>query len=116
MKKGPLMIVMLVLIVASAWYAYQGVSMHTQVVAEEANYHALQAEYFSQSKAVRDGAATDSEMSQDLVRLQQYPSELMQLKLVGVGKILTGIFIMLFAILMALMMMPVRLGRIIKGK
>ena len=50
------------------------------------------------------------------VEIANYPSELLRLKLVGVGKILTGIYILLFAILMALIMMPIRLGKIIKGK
>ncbi len=45
-----------------------------------------------------------------------YPSELLRLKLVGIGKILTGIFILLLEILMALVMMPMRLGKIIKQK
>jgi len=40
----------------------------------------------------------------------------MELKLLGVGKILTGIYVLLFGILIALVMMPVRLGNIIKKK
>ena len=38
------------------------------------------------------------------------------LKLVGVGKILTGIFILLLGILLALIMMPVRLAAMIGKK
>lgn len=112
----PMMIIMLILIVASAVFAWQGISMHQQVAVEEAKFHELQDGYFSQAKATRDAAPTDSQLNQDLVAIHNYPSELLRLKLVGVGKILTGIFILLFAILLALMIMPVRLGKIIKGE
>ena len=114
MKKGPMMIIMLIIVLIGAYFAWVGVSMHRQVTVEEDKFHELQEDYFLQSKAVRDGAATESELNKQLVEIQNYPSTLLMLKLVGVGKILTGIFILLFAILLALMMMPVRLGGIIK--
>ena len=81
---------------------------------EEAEFHALQAEYWTISKAERDSAATGSELNQQLVRLQQYPSELLELKLVGVGKILTGIFALLFVIGIFLFMMPFRISGILR--
>lgn len=112
MKKG-IMIAMLLLIIASIFFAYQGVSMHKQVVVEEAKFHALQDSYFSQSKAIRDAAESNSELTKDLVAISNYPSTLLELKLVGVGKILTGIFIVLFCILIALISMPRKLGAII---
>lgn len=61
------------------------------------------------------GAATDSALNKNLVQIQNYPSELLRLKLVGVGKILTGIFMLLFGIMIALVMMPIRLGKVIYG-
>lgn len=108
------MLVMAIIMLAALFFAGQGVVMHSQVSTEEAKFHALQTSYFSQAKSVRDGAATGSALSNDLVEIQKYPSELMRLKLIGVGKILTGIFLILFAILMALMMMPIRLAAEIK--
>lgn len=112
----PMMIIMLIIVVVSFGYALSGINMHRQVTVEEAKFHSLQDSYFSQSKAIRDGADTNSQLSQDLVQIQNYPSELLRLKLVGVGKILTGIFALLFGILIALISMPTRLGKIIKGR
>ena len=89
--------------------------MHMQVASEEAAFHELQDDYFSQSKVIRDAAETDSTLSKKLVEILNYPSELLRLKLVGVGKILIGIFLVLIAILMALMMMPIRLAAMLKS-
>jgi len=111
----PMMVVMIIIIISSIVFAWQGINMHGQVVVEEAKFHELQSSYFIESKAVRDSAGTGSELNKNLVSIANYPSELLRLKLVGVGKILTGIFLLLFAILMALMAMPIRLGKIIKG-
>lgn len=110
-----MMVIMLIIVLLAGYYAWMGMQMHRQVVVEEDKFHELQEDYFLQSKAVRDGAATESDLNKQLVEIQNYPSTLLMLKLVGVGKILVGIFILLFAILLALMMMPVRLGGIIKG-
>ena len=90
--------------------------MHSQVETEEAKFHQLQADYFSQAKSARDEAAAGSELNNQLVEIANYPSELLKLKLVGVGKILTGIFILLFGILIALISMPMRLAMEIKKK
>ena len=109
------MIVMMVLMLIALFFAVQGVMMHTNVSSEEAAFHALQGDYFNQDKATRDGAESGSELNQQLVTIKNYPSELLRLKLVGVGKILTGIFVLLFAILMALIMMPGRLAGVLKG-
>jgi len=106
--------VMMILMIASLVFAWQGVAMHTQVTVEEDRFHALQESYFSNSKAVRDGAASNSQLTQDLVTIQNYPSTLLQLKLVGVGKILTGIYVLLFGILIALIMMPIRLKKLLQ--
>lgn len=109
-----MMVMMAVLIVVATFFAFQGNAMHSQVEVEEAKFHELQSEYFAQSKTIRDGAETGSVLTEQLIEIQNYPSELLKLKLVGVGQILTGIFILLFGILIALIMMPVRLGMIIK--
>lgn len=111
----PMKVIMMIIVIASLFFAWQGMNMHTQVGIEEATFHQLQSDYLIQNKAVRDNAATGSELNEDLVAIANYPSELLRLKLVGVGKILTGIFLLLLSILMALMAMPVRLARIIKG-
>lgn len=88
--------------------------MHAQVPGEETKFHSAQDAYFSINKAERDSAATNSALNAQLVEIKNYPSTLLELKLVGVGKILTGILFILLAILMALVMMPVRLGMIIR--
>lgn len=108
-----MMLVMLILVIGSAVYVLQGVNMHKQVDVEEARFHALQSEYFTNSKSIRDSAASGSELTEQLVGIQNFPSELLRLKLVGVGRILTGIWLSLIAILFALTMMPVRLAKII---
>lgn len=110
----PVMLAMLIIIIAAFVYAISGINMHRQVAVEEAKFHQLQNDYFLQSKEVRDAALTGSDLNQQLVAIQNYPSELLRLKLVGVGKILTGIFGLLLGILIVLFMMPVRLAKIMK--
>ena len=103
------MVIMLVLVVLSLIFLFQGIGMHREVNIKEERLHSLQAEYFSLSKVEREAAPTGSELNEKLVEIQQLPSDLLRLKLVGVGKILTGIFIILLGILAALVMMPKRL-------
>ena len=105
------MIVMTLLMILSIWFAWQGSSMHAQVTVEEASFHELNADYYSLDKATRDAAETDSELNTDLATIKNYPSELLRLKLVGVGKLLTGIYFLLFGILIALVLMPMRLAQ-----
>ena len=112
----PMMMVMALLMLLSLVFAVVGVSMHQKVKKEEAKFHALQDNYFSNTKAVRDAAESGSQLNQQLSEIKNYPSELLRLKLVGVGRILVGIYIALFAILMALVMMPKRLAKVIKNK
>lgn len=102
------------LVIASISFAWQGVSLHGRVAGEEAKFHALQQEYFIVNKAEREAAPTGSAVNQQLVDIQNYPSTLLELKLVGVGKILTGIYFTLIAIAFLLFMMPVRLATLIK--
>ncbi|MFP4545938.1 MAG: hypothetical protein ACLFPN_03705, partial [Methanomassiliicoccales archaeon] len=49
----------------------------------------------------------------ELVEVSNYPSELMRLKLLGLGSILTGIFLSLLTIIVALVMMPGRMGNVV---
>ena len=105
---------MATLMVIAIVFTAQGVLMHTKVSTEEAKFHSLQNEYFTLAKSERDSAATGSELNQKLVQIKNYPSSLLELKLVGVGKILTGIFVLLFGILLALVMMPKRLDGVIR--
>ena len=115
-KMMKMKMIMLILVILAAAYAGKGIVMHQQVVVEEAAFHALQATYWSQAKSVRDAAQPGSELNNDLVAIKNYPSDLLRLKLVGVGRILVGIFVLLFAILLALMVMPVRLAMMINKK
>lgn len=108
------MLVLLALVAGSVAFAWQGIGMHSRVSTEEAAFHALQQEYFILGKAEREAAPTGSELNQKLVDIQNYPSELLRLKLVGVGKILTGIFLSLLAIVFLLFMMPIRLAKLMK--
>ncbi|MFQ5540982.1 MAG: hypothetical protein ACE5F4_01930 [Candidatus Paceibacteria bacterium] len=112
-KMMPVMLVMMLIILGGLFFAYSGFSMHRQVVVDEAVFHQNLENYFIISKAERDGAATGSALNAQLVEIQKAPSDLLRLKLVGVGNILVGIFFLLFGILIALMMMPVRLAKII---
>ncbi len=116
MKKMMPMVLMAVIIIVSLVFAIQGIQMHTKVNMEEAKFHELQASYWNLDKPTREGAATSSELQKQLVEIKNYPSELMKLKLIGVGKILIGIYALLFGILIALMMMPIKLGKIINKK
>ncbi len=116
MEMKPIMGVMMVLMVVSFIFAVWGVQMHAKVATEEAKFHALQSSYFTLSKATREAAPDGAELNQQLVEIQNYPSELLRLKLVGVGKILTGIYVLLFGILIALVMMPGRLASILSKK
>jgi len=108
------MLVLLVLIISTLLFAWQGVSMQNQVGVEEPKFHALQKEYFTLSKVEREAAVTGSGLNQKLVQIQNYPSELLRLKLVGIGKILTGILSALLAIAFLLFMMPIRLAKLMK--
>lgn len=108
------LLVLAVLVIASISFASNGIGLQGQVEGEEAKFHALQNEYFSQSKQVRDSAESGSALNQQLAQIQNYPSELLRLKLVGVGKILTGIYLALLAIAFLLFMMPIRLGKLLR--
>ncbi len=108
------MIVLMILIISALLFAWQGVSMQNRVAVEEPKFHELQNEYFTLSKAERESAPTGSELNQKLVQIQNYPSELLRLKLVGIGKILTGILSALLAIAFLLFMMPIRLAKLMK--
>lgn len=115
-KMKKIMIIMVLIFGISLYFLVVGMSMHEQVSIEEDKLHILQNEYYSLDKSIRDGAPSGSELNKQLVEIQQYPSELLRLKLVGVGKILTGIYALLLAILLALIMMPIRLAMEIKKK
>jgi len=108
-----MMVMMALIMLVSLVFAAQGILMHMQVNTVENQFHDLQGKYWNIDKATRDGAATGSSLNKQLVEIKNTPSELLRLKLVGVGKILIGIYILLFGILMALIMMPVRLGQMI---
>lgn len=114
-KKIP-MAIMAVIMLVSLYFAVQGINMHTKVSQEETKFHGLLEKYFILDKVTRESAPTNSELQQDLVEIQKYPSELLRLKLVGVGKILTGIYALLFGILIALVMMPIRLSELLQNK
>jgi len=115
-KKTMPMAVMAAIMLVSLYFVLAGVGMHAQVNTEEANFHKLQSKYWSISKAERDAAPGGSELNQKLVEIQNYPSELLRLKLVGIGNILAGIYALLFGILIALVMMPKRLGMVLQEK
>lgn len=116
MNKMMPMVMMAILMVVSLIFVIQGISMHQRVGIEEQKFHEMQASYFIIDKATRDAAPINSDLNKQLVEINNYPSELLRLKLVGVGKILTGIYILLFGILVALIMMPIRLSKMLKGK
>jgi len=121
MNPKMMMLMMMLIMIVSLVYAFQGVMMQGKVAGEEKKFHDLQASYWNIDKETRDAAKVGSDLNKQLVDIKNYPSTLMELKLVGVGKILTGIYVLLFGILIALIMMPIRLGKMImmnmnKGK
>ena len=67
-------------------------------------------------KAQLDTAPVGSEISNLKIEVAKFPPKLMTFKLVGMGNILTGIFILLFVIIQALKMMPIRLAGVIQKK
>lgn len=109
------LLVLAILVISALSFTWQGVGMQNRVAGEEARFHALQGEYFIISKVEREAAPTGSELNQKLVEIQNYPSTLLELKLVGIGKILTGIFFALLSIAFLLFMMPFRLAKLIKA-
>ncbi|PIZ80065.1 hypothetical protein COY00_02240 [Candidatus Pacearchaeota archaeon CG_4_10_14_0_2_um_filter_35_33] len=109
------MILMMLIMLVSLVYSIWGVQMHAQVNNQEARFHELNSEYWTLSKTERDMAPAGSELNRELVEIKNFPSELLRLKLIGVGKILTGIYVLLFGILIALIMMPMRLAQFMKG-
>ncbi len=111
--KMMMMVMMALIMLVSLVFLMQGVLMHVEVDKVESQFHDLQGKYWSIDKATRDGAATGSSLNKQLVEIKNTPSDLLRLKLVGVGKMLTGIYILLFGILIALIMMPIRLGKMI---
>ena len=108
------LLVLAVLIVTAISFAWQGTAMHAQVSVEEAKFHALQDSYFILAKTDRDAAPAGSDLNKQLAQIQDYPSELLRLKLVGVGKILDGIFLVLLSIAFLLFMMPIRLAKLMR--
>ncbi len=108
------LLILAALIITAISFAWQGTAMHAQVSVEEAKFHALQSSYFNLAKPEREAAPTGSDLNQQLVQIQNYPSELLRLKLVGVGKILDGIFLVLLSIAFLLFMMPIRLAKLIR--
>jgi len=116
-KMIPMMMVMMVIVVAAIVYVGQGVDRQNQVEGAEAAFHSLQTDYIvNNTKVERDTAVAGSDLAQQQAVLANTPSHLLELKLVGIGKILTGIALLLGGILMALVTMPVRLGRIVTDK
>jgi len=116
-KMIPMMIVMMVFVIASVIYIGQGIQKHNQVPGAEAEFHSLQTDYIvNNTKAERDTAPAGSDLAKQQAVIANTPSTLLELKLIGVGRTLTGIAILLGAILMALIIMPVRLGRIVNGE
>jgi len=109
------LLILAILVIGGISYAWQGIALQNRVAGEEAKFHALQQEYFIINKAEREAAPTGDALNQKNVDIQQYPSTLLQLKLIGVGRILAGIFAALLAILLVLFMMPVRLAKLMKA-
>jgi len=114
MKPGPLMLMMLLIMLIALNYLVWGNLMHAEVTRDEAVFHASQEQYWNIDKATRDAAPSNSELTNQLVEIKNAPSDLTRLKLVGVGRILTGIFVLLFGILIALIVMPIRLSKLMK--
>lgn len=80
--------------------------MHGRASVEQAKFHELQTEYYSVALEDREAAGSNSPLSQKLVTIQNYPSELQRLEMVGIGRMLTGIFVLLFGVMVVLVVRP----------
>lgn len=98
--------IMVLVMLVSLIFVTQGILMHAKLNKEEQRFHALQDSYYSINKAQREAAFTNSELNEQHVEIQQYPSLLSSLRVVGLGKILIGVYILLFGILAALVIKP----------
>jgi len=65
-------------------------------------------------KSVVDNADPSSRIAMLKTEAAKFPAKLLTFKLVGIGAILTGIWILLFVILQALKIMPLRLAKVIE--
>lgn len=116
MKKKTMIAVCALIVLISFFFAVKGVSMHFEVDREKTKLHELQEDYYSVDKATRDEAPSNTKLTQQLVEINYYSSEIMRLKLVGIGKLLVGIYLLLLGILVTLIVLPERLGRVIRKK
>ncbi len=115
LKIIPMMIAMVAMIMMlGVFVAATGVVMQAKVPVVEAQFHGLLDSYYANSKEVRDSAASESQLNWDLAEINKFPSRLLELKLVGIGRILSGIFLVLFGILGALVMMPFRVRKVLR--
>ena len=115
LKIIPMMIAMVAMIMMlGVFVAATGVVMQAKVPVVEAQFHGLLDSYYANSKEVRDSAASESQLNRDLAEINKFPSRLLELKLVGIGRILSGIFLVLFGILGALVMMPFRVRKVLR--
>jgi hypothetical protein len=85
---------------------------------ELTQFHPLLDEFFAtqtnHSLAGGGPERTSAALNAQLATIHQWPSTLLWLKLGGIAHILTGIFVVLAAIVRALSMMPVRLGSLMQ--
>ncbi len=109
------MMLMMTLMIVGIVYAAQGIDMQNSVGPAEDTFHSQQTDYIvNNTKVERDTAPAGSVLAKQQAGLANTPSNLLKLKLVGVGKILSGIFVLLFGIMAALVMMPYKLATVIK--
>jgi amino acid transporter len=109
-KNIPTLILLIILIAGGLFFVAQGMIMHMNVADQDAALQQVQNAYFNVSKQERDNAPTGTVLNQQLVDIKNAPISLDSLKLVGLGKILTGIFLILLAILIAIITAPQRLA------
>lgn len=85
-------------IIISFLFLFSGINTQKSLTQQTANYHALQVDYYSHSKVVRDGAEIGSELSNQFVTLQHFPSELSRLETITLNHIFIAIFLILLSI------------------
>ena len=88
------------------------------LVFEFTQFHPLLQEFFAtqttHSLAGGGPERASGALNAQLATIHQWPSTLLWLKLGGIAHILTGIFVVLTAVVRALSMMPVRLGSLMQ--
>lgn len=107
---------LVIIVLGSMVFAWEGVILHERAHKQEARFRTLQQEYFSVPLAEREAAPVGSSLHKKRVAIEQYPAFLEHVQLLGIGKFLTALYFLLFAVLMMLLLAPVRIMQLMETR